>query len=221
MQSRKETTDKVQELYTERASFYYRFFINFLGWGRELAVFFRKTSYLESNSKVLDAGCGTGIITKALYQLAKEKSLDRISFHAFDLTQGMLDLFQAWVRTTGATNIELVKADVLEIETLPPSWKEFDLIVTSTMLEYLPKEKVHQALVNLKHLLKDGGTLVVLITKRNLVTRLIAGKWWKTNTYKKNEIQKLLQDAGFCHSEFKKFSSSSWSNYIIVVEAKK
>jgi ubiquinone/menaquinone biosynthesis C-methylase UbiE len=197
-------------------------FVNFLGWGKELEAFFRKSNYLKPNTKILDAGCGTGIVTRDLNKLAIEKNLEGITFHAFDLTQGMLDIFQAWVTTAGATNIESVQADVLEIETLPPTWKEYDLVVTSTMLEYLPKDKVEQALRNLSYLLKDGGTLLVLITKRNLLTRLIAGKWWKTNTYKKNEIQKLLQDAGFCQTEFKKFSASSWwSSYIIVVEAEK
>ncbi len=67
-----ENRDEVQELYTERASFYDRFFINFLGWGRELEAFFRKNNCLTPISKVLDAGCGTGIVTKTLYKLAKE-----------------------------------------------------------------------------------------------------------------------------------------------------
>src|SRR3990172_12677929 len=71
--NRKNTNDDVEELYTERASFYDRFFINFLGWGRELEAFFRKSSYLAPTSKVLDAVCGTGVVTRSLYKLAAEK----------------------------------------------------------------------------------------------------------------------------------------------------
>ena len=122
--------DKVEELYTEKASLYDRFFIGFLGWGKELESFFLKTNYLRQNMKVLDAGCGTGIITKTLYLLAKEKSYGYIEFHAFDLTANMLEIFKQWVKKQDASSIELAQADVLKIEALPQHWKEHDLIVT-------------------------------------------------------------------------------------------
>jgi ubiquinone/menaquinone biosynthesis C-methylase UbiE len=57
----------VQELYTKRTSFYDRLFIDFLGWGKELKASFQKSDYLHPNSKIMDAGCGTGIITRVLY----------------------------------------------------------------------------------------------------------------------------------------------------------
>lgn len=220
--SKKENSSKkVQKLYTGRASFYERFFINFLGWGRELEAFFRESSYLTPNSKVLDAGCGTGIVTKTLYKLAKEKG-EHVNFHAFDLTQRMLDIFSEWIAAERAENIELKQADVLELQLLPPQWSEYDLIVSSTMLEYLPKSKVSEALANLRKLLKSGGTLLVFITKRSFVTKWLAGRWWKTNTYTKSEIEKLFHEAKFTNVVFKRLSPTSWwANYIIVAEAKK
>ncbi len=224
MRKRKQdnSSNKVQELYTERASFYERFFINFLGWGRELEAFFRKSSYLATNCKVLDAGCGTGIVTKILYKLALEKGYEQVRFHAFDLTESMLDIFKEWIMAQGAENIELKQADVLELYMLPQHWKEYDLVVSSTMLEYIPKNKVGDALVNLRKLLRIDGTLLVFITKRSFITKWLAGRWWKTNTYTKSEIEKLFHEAGFEKVAFKHFSSTSWwANYIIVVEAKK
>ena len=86
-QRQNESREKVKQLYTERASFYDRFFINFLGWGRELEAFFRESDYLAPNMKVLDAGSGTGVVTKVLYKLALEKSCEKSSFCAFDLTE--------------------------------------------------------------------------------------------------------------------------------------
>ena len=212
--------DKVEELYTEKASLSDRFFIGFLGWGKELESFFRKTNYLRQNMKVLDAGCGTGIITKTLYLLAKEKSYEYIEFHAFDLTANMLEIFKQWVKKQDANTIELAQADVLKIEALPQHWKEHDLIVTSTMLEYLPKPEVKNALINLKHLLKNDGSLLVFITSRNFITRWLAGKWWKANLYTKSEAQKMFQDASFGEVTFKKFTRW-WSSSILVIEAKK
>jgi len=221
-QRQNESREKVKQLYTERASFYDRFFINFLGWGRELEAFFRESDYLAPNMKVLDAGCGTGIVTKVLYKLALEKSYEQSSFHAFDLTENTLDIFREWIKAQGAANIELRQADVLELGLLPLHWNEFDLVVSSTMLEYLPKHKIGNALENLKKLLRDKGLLLVFITKRSFITKLLAGRWWKTNTYKKSEIESLFHKAGFESIEFKRFSQTSWwANYITVIEAKK
>jgi SAM-dependent methyltransferase len=210
--------NQVQKLYTKRADFYERLFINFLGWGKELETFFGKSDYIRPNFKVLDAGCGTGVVTKTLFQLANRKVVGRVQFHAFDITQNMLEVFQQWIAKQRANNIEIQKADVLVIDALPPYWKDYELIVASTMLEYLPKDKVEYALKNLKQLLGTGGVLLIFITKRNFITQWLAKKWWKTNLYGEQEIRALLNNAGLVKSEFKKLSSG-WSNSIIVIEA--
>ncbi len=215
------TENQAQQLYTEKASFYERVFVNFLGWGKEVESFFQKTNYLQSGMKILDAGCGTGIITRTLHQLAIKNNYHRITFHAFDLTQNMLAIFQQWITKQKANDIELRQADVLQIETLPSSWRNYDLIVSSAMLEYLPKNKVAQALANLKSLLRTEGILLVIMTKRNLLTWLFAKKLWKANIYKENEIQPLFHEAGFEKVAFKVFSSNSWwPKSIMVIEAK-
>ena len=211
--------DKIQSLY-KRASFYQWLFVDFLGWGRELEIFFRQSSYLHPSSRVLDAGCGTGVITRVLYQLASKRNYLGITFHAFDLTQNMLDVFQKWITERGATNIELQQADVLAVEAFPADWTDYNLIVSSTMLEYLPKHEVAHALGNLKRLLGNESILLIFMTKRNLVTRWLAEKWWKANTYEEREIRDLFRAAGFDKIQFKKFSRG-WSGYIMVIEATK
>src|SRR5688572_3473051 len=133
---------EVQKLYANRADFYERLFINFLGWRKELETFFWKSDYIHPNFKVLDAGCGTGVVTKTLFQLAIEKDLRGVQFHAFDITEKMLEVFQQWIKKQGANSIEIQRADVLEIDELPSYWNDYGLIVASTMLEYLPREKV-------------------------------------------------------------------------------
>jgi ubiquinone/menaquinone biosynthesis C-methylase UbiE len=208
---------EVQKLFARRADFYQRLFINFLGWGKELETFFSKSDYIHPNVKVLDAGCGTGVVTKTLFQLAKRKVSGRVKFHAFDITENMLEVFQLWIAKQGANNIEIQKADILAIDTLPPSWKNYELIVASTVLEYLPRDKVEYALKNLKELLGTGGILLIFITKRNFITRWLAKKWWKTNLYDGQEIGALLYSAGFAKFEFKKLSSG-WASSILVIE---
>ena len=210
---------EAQKLYAKRADFYERLFINFLGWRKELETFFSKSDYIHPNYKVLDAGCGTGVVTKTLFQLANRKFGDRVQFHAFDITDNMLEVFQRWIVKQGASNIEIQKADILAIDTLPASWKNYDLIVASTVLEYLPRDQVEYALENLKQLLGTEGILLIFITKRNFITRWLAKKWWKTNLYDGQEIVTLLNSTGFVKSEFKKLSSG-WANSILAIEAK-
>ena len=188
-----QTNDSVRKLYTDRGVLYQRLFVDFLGWGRELETFFRKADYLRPGLKILDAGCGTGVITQVLYQLAQDQGYAGIEFRAFDLTQKMLEIFQQWITTRGANHIELAQADVLEAETLPAHWTEFDLIVSSTMLEYLPSHQVTKALTNLRQLLNHDGLLLIIMTKRNRLTRWLAGKWWKTQTYTEHDIQTFLK----------------------------
>ena len=210
----------VQRFYAKRASLYERLFVDFLGWGRELEAFFQRSDYIQPNFKILDAGCGTGIVTRILYRLAHEQGLEGIKFHAFDLTQNMLDIFHQWIIAHKANNIELKQADVLEAEMFPSDWKEYDLIVSSTMFEYLPEDKTKDALVNLKQLLREGGTILVFLTKRNILTRWFAEKWLKTNLYDESEIQTLFHEAGFDEITYKNFSSQ-WSKFIMVIEAKR
>lgn len=214
------TNDSVRKLYTDRGVLYQRLFVDFLGWGRELETFFRKADYLRSGLKILDAGCGTGVITQVLYQLAQEQGYAGVEFHAFDLTQKMLDIFQQWITAQEANHIELAQADVLEAESLPAHWKEFDLIVSSTMLEYLPSQHVTEVLTNLKQLLNHDGLLLIFMTKSNRLTRWLAGKWWKTKTYTEHNIQTFLHNAGFDEIEFVDFSPR-WSKSIMVLEARR
>ncbi len=119
------TSDKVQKLYTKRAALYEHWYIDRLGWGRELDNFFRRSNYLQPSFKVLDAGCGTSIITRTLYKIAYEKGNEGLEFHAFDLTQTMLDIFRKRITEEGLKNVELKQADVLNRNSLPTNWKDY------------------------------------------------------------------------------------------------
>lgn len=212
-------TDKVQKLYTKRVSLYHHFFIDFLGWGRKLKRFFNASDYLHANTKILDAGCGTGIVTRVLYAIAKEKGYDDIIFHAFDLTRAPLDSFQNWILKNGAQAIALKQADVMNIKS-DADWKDYDLIVTAGMLEYLPPEKMGQALNNFKQLLKVNGRLLIFITRRSLITKLLVEFWWKANIYHEKEIKKIFKDIGFRKVKFMSMATKCFDS-TIVVEARK
>lgn len=215
---------EIEKIYTKKASFYHKFFIDFLGYGKGLKHFFGKYNYLKQNIKILDAGCGTGLLTRILTEIANKEKLEGIKYHGFDLTQTMLDLFKQWIPKGRDKSISLKKANVLLLdEQLPKDWQNYDLIVSSAMLEYIPKNKVREAIRNLNKLLKDDGTILIFITKKNLLMRLLIKMWWKATMYDKNEIEQVLLDSGFKKVIFKKFLSPYWHLNLwgFIIEAKK
>jgi hypothetical protein len=75
------------------------------------------------------------------------------------------------------------------------------------------------ALAALRSRLADNGRLVVFITKRNWLTRLVIGRWWKSNVYSKEELLDEFERAGFSHVVFTPFPLSVrylavWGNVI-------
>jgi cyclopropane fatty-acyl-phospholipid synthase-like methyltransferase len=156
--------------------------------------------------------------------IAKKEKFKDIKYHGFDLTQAMLNLFKQWIPKGYDQTIMLQKADVLLLdEQLPKDWKNYDLIVSSAMLEYIPKPKISQAIHNVKSLLKEDGTILIFITRKNLIMRLLIKIWWKANMYDKNEIKHVLIKAGFKEVNFKKFLFPYWylNSWGFIIEAKK
>lgn len=211
--------NRVQAFYTQKAKLYQHFFIDFLQWEKVLEDFFKANRSLYSDAKILDAGCGSGSVTKVLYHLAQQQRLTNIAFYGFDLTPAMLDLFRAWIADMGAQDIHLQQADALAIKnTLPNDWKDYDLIVSSAMLEYIPQEKLSQALSDLKGLLNKNGRLLLFLTKRTWVTRWTGGKWWGTNLFDRDELAIALRQVGFKTIQFKKLPAG-WDAFMLACEA--
>lgn len=213
------TGKRVENLYAKRAKLYQFLFIDVLQWGKTLEGFFQENAALHSRMKILDAGCGTGVVTRALYRLARQEGLEGITFHAFDLTPAMLAIFRAWIEQTGAVGIHLQQADALELpEQLPPDWSGYDLIVSSAMLEYIPKDQLNLALRNLKDLLASSGRLLLLATKRTRLTEWTAAKLWRTNLFAADELKIELRRVGF-EAVAQKTLPGSWGSYMLAFEA--
>ena len=75
----------------------------------------------------------------------------------------MLCRFQKTLEGRGITRVQLRQADVLALETLPPSWTNYDLILSAPMHEYLPKQDLPCALQGLHARMAPGGRILVLI----------------------------------------------------------
>jgi SAM-dependent methyltransferase len=154
---------------------------------------------------VLDAGCGTGIVTLALREALLRRGLVPGPFHAFDITPAMLERFRNTLQSLEIQGVDLVQADVLDLSRLPASWIDYDLVVSASMLEYLPRRLLSAGLRALRSRLKEGGSFVLFITRRNWLTRPLIGQWWQPNLYEKHELENAFREAGFGSFTFCQF----------------
>jgi ubiquinone/menaquinone biosynthesis C-methylase UbiE len=192
------------EIYSSRSESYVRF-VQWVRYPQGLRAFFEGSPLLHSGLKVLDAGCGTGIVTLAFREALASRGMTRGALHAFDLTPAMLDRFRENLRTRGIHDVALVQADVLEPDALPETWRGYDLILSASMMEYLPRDRFVAALAGLRSLLNEGGTLLLFITRRNWLMKPLIGDWWDANLYSGSELAAAFRRAGFAEVAFRSF----------------
>lgn len=197
-------TSDPTRLYTERAQSYVRF-VRCVGYPQGLRAYFLASPLLRSGLRVLDAGCGTGIVTLAMREALLRRNLSPGPLHGFDLTPAMIERFRQTLHRRAIEGIDVVQANVLQLETLPSLWNDYDLIVSASMMEYLPANRLVDALDGLRGLLSEGGTLVLFITRRNWLMRPLIGRWWKANLYESGELEESFRRAGFSSMAFRAF----------------
>jgi ubiquinone/menaquinone biosynthesis C-methylase UbiE len=217
-----QSTDPV-DLYSRRADSYVRF-VRFVRYPQGLRAYFVHSPLLRSGLRVLDAGCGTGIVTLALRDALQARGLRAGVGHAFDLTPAMLDRFRKTLRERGIEDVALARADVLALDGLPDGWRDYDLVVSASMLEYLPKQSLSTALRGLRALLREDGRFVLFVTRRNWLTRPLIGRWWRSNLYTKAELDRAFREAGFGSVAFGRFPLSArhlalWGLVVVAMRA--
>ena len=215
-----EGTQDARAFFTDRHARYARF-IRSMRYPEGLRAFFLASPLVRPDLRILDAGCGTGALTLAVRDACLRRACAPAALHAFDLTPAMLDRLRGTMRRRGIDDVELAEANVLHLDTLPTSWRDYDLVVSASMLEYIPRERFVEALRALRARLKDGGRFVLFVTRRNALTRMLIGRWWASNLYSARELTDAFQRAGFSRFTFRRFplAASYLSVWGHIVEA--
>jgi ubiquinone/menaquinone biosynthesis C-methylase UbiE len=134
-----------RRLFTERPDRYARF-IRAMRYPQGLRAFWVASPLLRPGLRVLDAGCGTGALTLALWDAAARRRIDLGALDGFDLTPAMLDRLRITAARRDLDHIRLTQANVLQLAALPASWRDYDLVVSAAMLEYVPRARFPDAL---------------------------------------------------------------------------
>src|SRR5262249_52141171 len=163
---------ELQELYSKGID-RYKSFISFFHAPQAIQALLKGSGLIRPGLRVLDAGCGFGMVTIALLNVLRQKEIDYRSIDAFDLTPAMLTQFQQVLNDRDIRGVELRQADVLALDTLPTSWTDYDLILSASLLEYLPKQELPRALGGLRACLAPNGHILVVITRKTPETKAL------------------------------------------------
>ena len=208
----------IQELYTAGID-RYSSFIRFFRSPQAFQTLLRSSGLLRPGLRVLDAGCGFGMVTFALLEALQKSNFDYQGVDAFDLTPAMLGRFQQTLEARGLTRVQLRQADVLALHTLPPSWTDYNLILSASMLEYLPKQDLPCALEGLRTRLASNGHILVVITRKTPETKALIEWVWHGERYTREELRRAFEQAGFQDPVFWRFPSRYFwlnrANYVV------
>jgi ubiquinone/menaquinone biosynthesis C-methylase UbiE len=161
-----EATEARAGSFYDRIANLYNLTFKFNGYGRSLHQYLRTHPIpLARNAKILDAGCGTGLLTIALL-----KALDQpVRITAVDLSGSSIVTAKKSVEEKAgrADKVWFTQANVLA---LPFADKSFDFVVTSGVLEYVP---LREGFGELSRVLKRGGYILHLPVRPSPVSKML------------------------------------------------
>ncbi|MGE4233468.1 MAG: class I SAM-dependent methyltransferase [Bacteriovoracia bacterium] len=107
---------------------------------------------IKPGQKILDAGCGSGIVTDYLAQQASD-----IQVTGWDFSLARIE--SAKQRYSSRSNIEFQQMDLLHLDKEVAKNSRFDLIVCRYVIHHFSQKNAKKVIKNIISLLNPGGTL--------------------------------------------------------------
>ena len=141
--------------YYDRIARYYDLTFKLNGYGRSLDQYFENHPLpVSRGAKILDAGCGTGLLTLALLRAIRfPVSITALDLSSTSITAARKSLYYSSGRKRDVT---FAQGNLLS---LPFGDDSLDLVVTSGALEYVPLE---DGLSEIARVIAPGGLLLHL-----------------------------------------------------------
>ncbi|HEV2826736.1 MAG TPA: methyltransferase domain-containing protein [Pyrinomonadaceae bacterium] len=139
--------------YYDKIAAYYDLTFKLNGYGRSLDQYFANYPLpVSRGAKILDAGCGTGLLTLALLRsLHFPVSITSLDLSATSITAARKAVQESPGRTR---DVSFAEGNLLS---LPFSDNSLDLVVTSGALEYVP---LAEGMTELSRVIAPGGHLL-------------------------------------------------------------
>lgn len=146
----------------------------------------------KSFERILDAGCGTGKITRAI------KNEDNVVI-AFDRNERMLD-FAKKEEKRHPLGIKYQQEDIFDY---PYEEKLFDKVICSLVLDEYPNDFFEKAIQNFGHTLRPGGKLYLFLSVNpNIEPEKVKSEWISFNEFNPLEKSAIITIRTFSGKEF-------------------
>lgn len=189
----------------------YDAFLTLMGFKRGIENFLDRINFsFSKGAKILDAGCGTGLV--AIY-LAKR--FPDIEVYASDIDRRMLEEMKRLVIEERITNIFLFQGDLNTPEflddfqrnrTLSLPQNFFDIVITSGVLEHVFIGAVIPRLISL---IRPNGMFLNLGVRRNPAGAVL-GMVYKFKPYSLEKIHRLCRDSGLTDIQTLKLTTADF-----------
>lgn len=166
----------------DRIAGLYDITFKFNGYSRSLEKYLEEhLPPLPAQSRVLDAGCGTGLLTQALLKVLDQP----LRITAIDLSSSSLATARrAVAENSGRTqSVRFAQANLLQ---LPFADDSFDLIMTSGVLEYVP---LSDGFTELARVIRPGGYMLHLPVRPSPASKLLE-VMFRFKAHPPREVQK-------------------------------
>lgn len=132
---------------------FYDLYCSAIGLGRGFREQTLRAAAIQSGEKILDVGCGTGVLTR----LAAEAAGPTGSVAGIDPGADMIRVARENAQRSGST----VEFKVAAAEQLPFADTQFDVVLASLVLHHLPPDTKRRGLAEVRRVLKPGGRFVI------------------------------------------------------------